>query len=96
MIMWRHESVSGPETTRGHIPCRDMPSDLVGVAGFEPTTSSSRTKRATKLRYTPSVPSNSSLRKPMSNCGYHPAVTSRRNFANSASYRSGSTFHERV
>jgi hypothetical protein len=26
---------------------------LVGVAGFEPTTSSSRTKRATKLRYTP-------------------------------------------
>ncbi len=32
----------------------------VGVAGFEPTTSSSRTKRATKLRYTPSVPGNSS------------------------------------
>ena len=27
---------------------------LVGVAGFEPTTSSSRTTRATKLRYTPS------------------------------------------
>ena len=26
---------------------------LVGVTGFEPTTSSSRTKRATKLRYTP-------------------------------------------
>jgi hypothetical protein len=26
----------------------------VGVAGFEPTTSSSRTKRATKLRHTPS------------------------------------------
>jgi hypothetical protein len=26
---------------------------LVGVAGFEPTASSSRTKRATKLRYTP-------------------------------------------
>ena len=25
----------------------------VGVAGFEPTTSSSRTKRATGLRYTP-------------------------------------------
>lgn len=25
----------------------------VGVAGFEPTTSSSRTKRAAKLRYTP-------------------------------------------
>ncbi len=26
---------------------------VVGVAGFEPTTSSSRTKRATGLRYTP-------------------------------------------
>ena len=26
---------------------------VVGLAGFEPTTSSSRTKRATKLRYTP-------------------------------------------
>ena len=26
---------------------------IVGVAGFEPTTSSSRTKRATKLRHTP-------------------------------------------
>jgi hypothetical protein len=25
----------------------------VGVAGFEPTASSSRTKRATKLRHTP-------------------------------------------
>ena len=30
-----------------------MPSDLVGVAGFEPAASSSRTKRAAKLRYTP-------------------------------------------
>src|SRR6266567_7537943 len=30
--------------------------DRVGVAGFEPTTSSSRTKRATKLRYTPRCP----------------------------------------
>jgi hypothetical protein len=27
----------------------------VGVAGFEPTTSSSRTRRATKLRHTPSA-----------------------------------------
>ena len=26
---------------------------VVGVAGFEPTASSSRTKRAAKLRYTP-------------------------------------------
>jgi hypothetical protein len=30
-----------------------MPSELVGVAGFEPAASSSRTKRAAKLRYTP-------------------------------------------
>ena len=31
-----------------------VPTDvLVGVAGFEPTTSSSRTKRATGLRHTP-------------------------------------------
>jgi hypothetical protein len=30
-----------------------MCSELVGVAGFEPAASSSRTKRAAKLRYTP-------------------------------------------
>ena len=30
-----------------------LSTSLVGVAGFEPTASSSRTKRATKLRYTP-------------------------------------------
>ena len=30
----------------------------VGVAGFEPTASSSRTKRATGLRYTPMVSGN--------------------------------------
>ncbi len=28
---------------------------MVGVAGFEPTASSSRTKRATKLRHTPAA-----------------------------------------
>jgi hypothetical protein len=28
---------------------------MVGMAGFEPTTSSSRTRRATKLRYIPSA-----------------------------------------
>ena len=33
---------------------------LVGVAGFEPTTSSSRTKRATKLRHTPMKPGQDS------------------------------------
>src|SRR5262245_45351194 len=32
---------------------RNRPLTWVGVAGFEPTTSSSRTKRATKLRHTP-------------------------------------------
>src|SRR3712207_689184 len=32
----------------------DLVFHLVGVTGFEPTTSSSRTKRATKLRHTPS------------------------------------------
>ena len=35
----------------------------VGVAGFEPTASSSRTKRATKLRHTP-VPFEYSLTLP--------------------------------
>jgi hypothetical protein len=32
---------------------RNSPLTLVGVAGFEPAASSSRTKRAAKLRYTP-------------------------------------------
>ena len=31
----------------------DQAFQRVGVAGFEPTASSSRTKRATKLRHTP-------------------------------------------
>jgi len=38
----------------------------VGMAGFEPTTSSSRTKRATKLRHIPSMPSH---RSPLSAMG---------------------------
>ena len=41
--------------TRGHIRLADIASELVGVAGFEPPASSSRTKRAAKLRYTPPV-----------------------------------------
>ena len=41
--------VSGVCSICGEKPKRK----LVGVAGFEPTTSSSRTKRATKLRHTP-------------------------------------------
>ncbi len=28
---------------------------MVGVRGFEPPTSASRTRRATKLRYTPTI-----------------------------------------
>jgi hypothetical protein len=49
-------SYSAPATSRSsndHIA-----SDLVGVAGFEPAASSSRTKRAAKLRYTPSPAPN--------------------------------------
>ena len=34
---------------------------MVGVTGFEPATSSSRTKRATKLRYTPISESETEL-----------------------------------
>jgi hypothetical protein len=47
----------GYSTERGHVTVTgDMASALyrsVGVTGFEPATSSSRTKRATKLRHTP-------------------------------------------
>ena len=40
--------------TKGHdFGCCVMAFYLVGVAGFEPAASSSRTKRAAKLRYTP-------------------------------------------
>jgi hypothetical protein len=33
-----------------------MNKEMVGAVGFEPTTSWSRTKRATKLRYAPTQP----------------------------------------
>lgn len=36
----------------GGLTCTNV---LVGVTGFEPAASSSRTKRATKLRHTPSL-----------------------------------------
>ena len=36
-----------------HVTAGQTPAVRVGVAGFEPTASSSRTKRATKLRHTP-------------------------------------------
>ena len=43
-----------PETSNAPtLSCGSERSSTVGVAGFEPTTSSSRTKRATKLRHTP-------------------------------------------
>jgi hypothetical protein len=44
-------SYSAPAASRSAVGC--MPCDLVGVAGFEPAASSSRTKRAAKLRHTP-------------------------------------------
>src|SRR5690606_25244739 len=45
-----------PEHDKGPgVTCTPGPLTSVGVAGFEPTTSSSRTKRAAKLRHTPSV-----------------------------------------
>lgn len=43
-------------TQRPYPDPRIGPLTCVGVAGFEPTTSSSRTKRAAKLRYTPMSP----------------------------------------
>ena len=51
--------VGGPGPRKPKTPPRrglDQRSLLVGVAGFEPTASSSRTKRAAKLRYTPEPP----------------------------------------
>ena len=47
-----------PWERKNHVPDSGRGSKLsllVGVAGFEPTTSSSRTKRAAKLRHTPCV-----------------------------------------
>src|SRR5918992_3611847 len=52
----RHVAVAALcSCTRSEAPFHPRKGALtwVGVAGFEPTTSSSRTKRATKLRYTP-------------------------------------------
>ena|GEM_PF-5614300 len=37
---------------------------MVGVTGFEPATFSSRTRRATKLRYTPTDGANEGARTP--------------------------------
>ena len=48
---------------KSHDICGHMSWDItcVGVAGFEPTTSSSRTKRATKLRHTPCLLDSTSI-----------------------------------
>ena len=49
---------AGPETTQG--PPSAAPEQCVGLTGFEPAASSSRTTRATKLRHSPTVPSTKS------------------------------------
>jgi hypothetical protein len=50
---WR---ISGARTAGGpSLMTRNGPLTWVGVAGFEPAASSSRTKRAAKLRYTPAT-----------------------------------------
>src|SRR5690606_29820641 len=43
-------------------PAGRPPCDNVGVTGFEPAASSSRTKRATKLRHTPLQPFESTVK----------------------------------
>ena len=61
MLLGAEEECEGTETTRPALggPCwtihRTCPvsRDLVGATGFEPATFSSRTRRATKLRYAP-------------------------------------------
>src|SRR6201990_170534 len=52
---WLPESDIGDRCKKPQVPgCALRPAvSLVGVTGFEPATSSSRTKRATKLRHTP-------------------------------------------
>jgi hypothetical protein len=49
----RSYSASYSGQQKGHLHGMQMASELVGVTGFEPAASSSRTKRATKLRHTP-------------------------------------------
>ena len=51
------------ETTQG--PPSAAPEQCVGVTGFEPAASSSRTTRATKLRHTPRSVDESSVRSPL-------------------------------
>ena len=60
----RRDIASTNDLLVGHARCSadgkgagpaDTAPDVVGVTGFEPAASSSRTKRATKLRHTPVV-----------------------------------------
>src|SRR5215470_19649428 len=51
--MTANYSLSYPVPADGRLRLSHVGSELVGVAGFEPAASSSRTKRAAKLRYTP-------------------------------------------
>ena len=53
-------SLSYSEDQEGHPRLLRMASELVGVAGFEPAASSSRTKRAAKLRTPRRPPEQSS------------------------------------
>lgn len=41
------------ETAKPYIHCFAVPNKKIGVTGFEPATSSSRSQRSTKLNYTP-------------------------------------------
>ena len=59
----RSQEVSSHNAAAGGRPCGAVPvvehlcdlEELVGVAGFEPATPSSRTRCATRLRYTPTT-----------------------------------------
>ena len=44
---------TGPDPRRGSGPCDVLRHHMVGLTGFEPAASSSRTRRATKLRHSP-------------------------------------------
>ena len=48
LVMGRTAAVAGKRNKRFELPLY-----RIGVTGFEPATSSSRTKRSTKLSYTP-------------------------------------------
>ena len=55
----------GKPSAGNSIPAGQRPAGMVGVTGFEPAASSSRTKRATKLRHTPWPASHNVMRPAM-------------------------------